>query len=108
MLRPASRQISTRRVAPLTSVSPHALKKSLLPPNVPVPRLNAGTLNPDPPSSLNSIAVIPRVAYGPYLSEQDTRHSFRSATRSRYVGRINPHQQIGKPNSPSKVQRWKH
>src|SRR5882724_1999496 len=58
MLRPASRQISTRRVAPLTSVSPHARKKSLPPPNVPVPRLNAGTFNPDPPSSLNSMAAV--------------------------------------------------
>src|SRR5882724_3482912 len=58
MLRPASRQISTRRVAPFTSVSPHARKKSLPPPNVPVPRLNAGTLKPDPPSCLNSIAAV--------------------------------------------------
>src|SRR5215510_5765807 len=54
MLTPASRQMSTSRVASLTSVSPHARKKSLLPPNVPVPKLSTGTLKPDWPSRRNS------------------------------------------------------
>src|SRR6266542_376984 len=54
-VRPASRQISTRRVASATSLSPQALNNSLPPPKVPVPRLNTGTLKPDPPSSRYSI-----------------------------------------------------
>src|SRR5258708_377028 len=52
---PASRQMSTSRVASATSLAPQDLKNSLPPPNVPVPRLNAGTLNPEPPSCLYSI-----------------------------------------------------
>src|SRR5262245_7835719 len=59
MVRPASRQTSTRRVASRTSLSPQALKNSLPPPNVPVPRLSTGTLKPEPPSRLDSIAVSP-------------------------------------------------
>src|SRR5580765_703528 len=55
MLTPASRQMSTRRVASLTSVAPHALKNSLPPPKVPVPKLRTGTLKPESPSRRNSI-----------------------------------------------------
>src|ERR1700722_20181488 len=55
MVRPASRQISTRRVASLTSISPQALKNSFFPPNVPVPNVRTGTLNPDLPSNRYSI-----------------------------------------------------
>src|SRR5262245_51467986 len=57
MLRPASRQMSISRVAPFASVEPQARKNSVPPPNVPVPRLSTGTLNPDPPSSLYSMAA---------------------------------------------------
>src|SRR3977135_465941 len=56
MLTPASRQTSTSRVASATSLEPHALKNSLLPPpKVPVPKLSKGTLKPELPSLLNSI-----------------------------------------------------
>src|SRR6185295_1413182 len=57
MVSPASRQISTSRVASATSVAPHALKNSLPPPKVPVPRVSAGTMNPEPPSRLYSIRI---------------------------------------------------
>src|SRR6266567_7940126 len=53
---PASRQISIRRAASATSVSPHALKNSLAPPKVAAPKLRAETLRPEPPSSLYSMA----------------------------------------------------
>src|SRR5688500_3765723 len=56
MLSPASRQISRRRVASVTSLLPHALKNSVLPPTVPVPRLNTGTVSP--PICRNSIPKI--------------------------------------------------
>src|SRR5258705_13794254 len=59
IVRPASRQISTSRVASATSLAPHALKNSLPQPKVPVPRLNAGTLKPEPPSCLYSIDRFP-------------------------------------------------
>src|SRR5690349_22124949 len=55
MLRPASRQMSTRRVASGTPVLPQAEKSSPLPPKVPVPRVRTGTINPEPPSCLYSI-----------------------------------------------------
>src|ERR1700677_4296673 len=55
---PASRQMSTRRVASSTPVLPHALKNSFVPPNVPVPIVKTGTLKPDPPSSLCSILFV--------------------------------------------------
>src|SRR5215470_7827145 len=58
MVWPASRQTSTRRVASATSLAPHALKNSLPPPKVPVPRLSTGTLKPDPPSRLYSIRLL--------------------------------------------------
>src|ERR1700749_4394275 len=57
MLSPASRQISTSRVASATSLAPQALKNSFPPPNVPVPKLSTGTFNPDPPSCLYSISA---------------------------------------------------
>src|SRR6187401_3380774 len=57
MFTPASRQMSTRRVAPSACVEPHALKKSLPPPNVAVPRLRTGTFSPDPPSCRNSMRL---------------------------------------------------
>src|SRR4051812_20301263 len=43
------------RVASLTPVAPQVLKNSPLPPNVPVPNVNTGTFNPEPPSCLNSM-----------------------------------------------------
>src|SRR5437899_8232266 len=55
MLRPESRQMSTRRVASGTPVLPQAEKSSPLPPKVPVPRVRTGTINPEPPSCLYSI-----------------------------------------------------
>src|ERR1700684_4283081 len=56
MLRPASRQISTSRVASGIWVLPQAAKNSLVPPNVPVPRLSTGTLKPERPSCRNSMS----------------------------------------------------
>ena len=52
---PASRQMSTRREASATSLAPQALKNSPFPPKVPVPKVSAGTFNPEPPSFLYSI-----------------------------------------------------
>src|ERR1039458_1362890 len=57
IVRPASRQMSTRRVASATSVVPQALKNSSPPPKVPVPRLSTGTLNPEPPNCRNSMVT---------------------------------------------------
>src|ERR1700730_6759935 len=57
MLSPASRQMSTSRVASATPESPHALKNSFDPPNVPVPRLRTGTVNPDAPNNRYSMDV---------------------------------------------------
>src|SRR5258707_2858437 len=48
--------MSTRRVASATSLAPQALKNSVPPPNVPVPKLNTGTFKPDLPSCRNSMA----------------------------------------------------
>src|ERR1700730_4203258 len=58
---PASSAMSTSLRAPSTSVFPQALKKSLPPPKVPVPRLSTGTLNPDSPSIRYSmyVALVP-------------------------------------------------
>src|SRR5262245_47587395 len=55
---PASRQMSTRRVASATSVEPQALKSGVVPPKVPVPRQSAGTLKPEPPSRRYSIGFV--------------------------------------------------
>jgi hypothetical protein len=55
MLSPASRHTSTSRVAPATSLAPQALKSSVLPPNVPVPRQSTGTAKPDLPSCRDCI-----------------------------------------------------
>src|ERR1700683_798018 len=49
MFSPASRQISTSRVASATSLAPQALKKSVPPPNVPVPKLSTGTFKQSVP-----------------------------------------------------------
>src|SRR6476660_5694128 len=57
-LTPASKQMSTSRVASATSLAPQALKNSVPPPNVPVPKLRTGTFNPDLPSCRNSIERI--------------------------------------------------
>ena len=46
--------VSRTRSELAMSRAPQALKKSLPPPNVPVPRLSAGTMNPDAPSCLYS------------------------------------------------------
>ena len=66
MVRPASRQMSTSRVASATSLAPQALKNSLPPPNVPVPKLNTGTLNPEPPSCRYSIGHSPARVSGTF------------------------------------------
>src|SRR6187549_3494772 len=58
MHRPASRQMSTRRVASLTSLEPQALKNSLPPPKVPVPKVSAGTMKPEAPSLRYSMSVL--------------------------------------------------
>src|SRR5262245_14181921 len=58
MFTPASRQMSMRRLASLTSLAPQALKNSLPPPKVPVPSVSAGTLKPELPSCLYSMAQI--------------------------------------------------
>jgi hypothetical protein len=50
-----SRHRSTSRVAPATSLAPQALKNSVPPPNVPVPKQSTGTLKPDRPSCRDSI-----------------------------------------------------
>src|SRR5215468_8959639 len=94
MLRPASRQMSMRRVAPWASVSPQARKKSLPPPNVPVPRLNTGTLNPDPPSCLNSIVMLSLGLW----SRVQPRTRYRCLRL--YAGKTTPGRQL-------KVQGWK-
>src|SRR5579864_1931757 len=57
MFSPASRQISTSRVASATSLDPQALKNSFPPPNVPVPKLRTGTFNPEPPNCRYSIFI---------------------------------------------------
>src|SRR5579862_6284559 len=49
-------QMSMRRRASSTSVPPQALKNSLVPPNVAVPKLSAETLRPEPPRMRYSIA----------------------------------------------------
>src|SRR5437867_3668178 len=75
MVRPASRQMSTSLVASAMSDEPHALKNSFEPPNVPVPRLSAGTLNPDPPNSLYSMGL--RVFVAQCAPQDLTDHGFR-------------------------------
>ena len=59
MVSPASRHTSTMRRAPAASVLPHAWKNSPRPPNVPVPKLSAGTLKPDAPNRLYSMPLLP-------------------------------------------------
>ena len=59
MVSPASRQMSTSRVASAASLSPNPLKAPS-PPNVAVPRLRTGTLKPEAPSCRCSMAA-PRV-----------------------------------------------
>src|SRR6185436_6350477 len=48
-------QRCTRRLASSCCVLPHALKNSVPPPKVAVPKLNTGTRSPDPPICLYSI-----------------------------------------------------
>src|SRR3990170_6735998 len=55
---PASRQTSSRRRASAVSVAPQAANSLPLPPKVPVPKLNTGTLNPDAPRRRYSMALI--------------------------------------------------
>jgi hypothetical protein len=50
MVTPASRAMSTMRRACSVPVSPQALKSGPRPPNVPAPKLRAGTRRPDAPS----------------------------------------------------------
>src|SRR3954470_1845417 len=56
--------MSTSRVAPAASVSPHDLKKSPPPPNVAAPKLSTGTLNPEAPSCRYSIVRCSRRVLG--------------------------------------------
>src|ERR1700722_17444364 len=63
-LTPASRQISTSRVASATFEEPQALKNWPSPPKVPAPKLRIGTLRPDPPSCLNSTSFILQLGQG--------------------------------------------
>src|SRR5437879_13740777 len=72
-LTPASKQMSTIRVASATSLAPHALKNSVPPPNVPVPKLRNGTFKPDVPSWRNSIARIDASRRKMILPEVDVR-----------------------------------
>src|SRR5215813_9998537 len=58
MLTPASRQRPMRRLASSTPVDPQALKNSVPPPKVPVPKHSAETLSPESPSSLYSIEYL--------------------------------------------------
>src|SRR4051812_23556095 len=53
---PASRQMSTSRVASATSLDPHELNSAPFPPNVPVPKVSTGTLKPELPSLRYSMA----------------------------------------------------
>src|ERR1051326_3568452 len=55
MVTPASRQRLTSRLASATPVFPQAENKSPLPPKVPVPNVNTGTLKPEPPRNRYSI-----------------------------------------------------
>jgi hypothetical protein len=57
MFKPASRQMSTSRVASATSLDPKAEKSVPPPPNVQVPIVKTGTFNPELPSCLYSIVV---------------------------------------------------
>src|SRR5580658_3961787 len=54
---PASKQISMRRRASATSVSPQALKNSFPPPKVPVPKQSTETLRPEPPGKRQSMVA---------------------------------------------------
>src|SRR5215475_13973011 len=58
MLTPASKQRPMRRLASSTPVDPQALKNSVPPPKVPVPKHSAETLSPESPSSLYSIEYL--------------------------------------------------
>src|SRR5580692_13194970 len=53
-LTPASKQTPTILLASSTSISPHALKNSVVPPKVPAPKLRAETFSPEFPSVLYS------------------------------------------------------
>src|SRR5689334_14246674 len=55
---PLSRHRSINRAASFTCVLPHALKKSLPPPKVAVPKLNTGTRSPELPNCLYSITSL--------------------------------------------------
>src|SRR5689334_8770202 len=79
MVTPASRQMLTRLVAPAASLEPQALKNSLPPPNVAVPMVRAGTVNPEPPSCLNSIVRTPDLEFA--LRMVDARQG-RCASRT--------------------------
>src|SRR6185369_3599339 len=50
-------QMPTMRSASSCEVSDHALKNSLLAPNVPAPKQSSGTFSPDRPSCLNSMCL---------------------------------------------------
>src|SRR5580700_6359460 len=71
--------MSSSRVASATSLAPQARKNSVDPPNVPVPKLKAGTFNPDRPNVRNSM-------------------------RSRCVG--NPNDAVGTPRKTPRLTLW--
>src|SRR5687767_5993727 len=50
--------MSTRREASATSLAPQAPKNSPFPPKVPVPKVSAGTLKPEPPSFRYSMGSV--------------------------------------------------
>src|SRR6478736_2419646 len=65
--------MSTRREASATSLAPHAPKNSPLPPKVPVPKVSAGTLKPEPPSFLYSMENILMWEPPPYSASPEKR-----------------------------------
>src|SRR5258706_2623954 len=81
---PASRQISTRRLAPATSVLPQALKNSLPPPKVPVPNESTGTSKPEEPSCLNSMLGRCQQDYGGYPTRRGDEKSGPRQQRPRH------------------------
>src|SRR6201996_5561066 len=81
MVTPASKQMSSRRRASATSVAPHAWKNSPLPPNVPVPKLNTGTLKPEAPRKRCSIS---HLFERRFIAER-TRMTIRHVTDIQYT-----------------------
>src|SRR5262245_876619 len=83
MLTPASRQRPMRRLASSTPVDPQALKNSVPPPKVPVPKQSAETLSPQFPSSLYSIERL--LVCNPFRRSRPAPHA-KLSPRSRFNG----------------------